>query len=85
MVCMKCIVFSILMVLTYFLAWCGIKHSEGLDKKDVGISEGDICWRDDCLGTIQKVDGSCTCHMGNPPCGYCVDAPHYCDTCTWEE
>jgi hypothetical protein len=57
---------------------------------EYGITTGDICKRPDghirvCPGIITKVDGSCTCHTGNPPCGYCVDAPHYCNVCDWDE
>lgn len=53
-------------------------------QKDVGDSMGDRCWRYGCLGIIQKIDGQCTCHTGNPPCGYCTDVPCYCDICPWE-
>lgn len=61
------------------------KKIEELNETEVGIQEGDICHRDFCLGTIERVDGSCSCNTGNPPCGYCTDAPVLCDTCGWEE
>ncbi len=61
------------------------KKIERLNEHEIGTQEGDHCNRNFCLGTIRKVDGSCSCHTGNPPCGYCVDAPVYCDTCDWEE
>ena len=50
-----------------------------------GMYDGDICYRKGCMGSIIKVDGQCTCHTGNPPCGYCTDAPYYCNECGWEE
>jgi hypothetical protein len=62
------------------------KKIELLNEHVVGIYEGDICHRNFCLGTIRKVDGSCSCSTcGNPPCGYCTNAPVYCDTCGWED
>jgi|SaaInlLV_10m_DNA_2_1039722.scaffolds.fasta_scaffold41479_3 hypothetical protein len=54
-------------------------------QKDVGVSTGDRCWRYGCQGIIEKVEGSCSCHTGNPPCSYCTDAPVLCYVCGWEE
>lgn len=61
------------------------KKIERLNEVGVGITDGEHCNRNFCSGTIRNVEGCCTCHMGNPPCGYCTDAPHECDTCDWEE
>ena len=61
------------------------KKIELLNEHIVGLVENDLCHRNFCLGTIQKIDGSCVCHMGNPPCSYCTNGLHYCDTCDWEE
>lgn len=59
---------------------------ERLNEYEIGIIEGDHCNRNFCLGTIYRVEGSCCCStLENPPCGYCTDAPCYCDTCGWEE
>ncbi len=62
-----------------------VKKVEQMNEVEVGITEGDICNRFFCTGTIHKVDGSCSCHTGHPPCHYCTDAPHYCDECGWED
>jgi hypothetical protein len=62
------------------------KTIERLNEHEFGIIEGDLCNRNFCRGMIQKVYGSCSCDTcGMPPCFYCTDAPHYCDTCGWEE
>ena len=61
------------------------KKIERLNEHEIGVIEGDHCNRNFCLGTIEKVEGSCNCPSGNPPCWYCTDAPVFCDTCGWEE
>jgi hypothetical protein len=30
---------------------------------------------------VFKIDGSCSCHLGNPPCGYCLDGKWECGEC----
>lgn len=57
------------------------------DEDDVeGNFDGDICNRDGCMGLIvgDEKEGGCSCHTGNPPCGYCTEQNQYCDTCGWE-
>lgn len=58
----------------------------------VGADEGEQCLRLDgrgktCLGFIwyepDALLGSCVCHMGHPPCGYCVSTDSECSDCGW--
>jgi hypothetical protein len=53
---------------------------------NLGYAEGDICNRDGCEGIIEELekDGCCSCHTGNPPCGYCMIQTGYCPICEWE-
>lgn len=62
------------------------KKIEEMCKVEVGVEDDSICNRNHCPGTIQSEEGSCYCSAcGNPPCSYCTDHSHYCDTCDWEE
>jgi hypothetical protein len=62
------------------------KKIEKLSAHEVGIEEGEHCNRSFCRGMIHVESGVCCCSTsGNPPCSYCTDANHYCDTCGWEE
>jgi hypothetical protein len=50
-----------------------------------GLIEGEICNRNGCKGTIERIDDdtSCSCHI-HPPCSHCVDARHECKECGHE-
>lgn len=53
-----------------------------------GTDEGEVCNRDGCLGIIERDEhfsGGCSCHTGNPPCSFCVDAKLHCPLCDWNE
>lgn len=52
----------------------------------IGIIEGEKCNRNSCAGILyNKLDGECTCHLGYPPCGYCVESIGCCPECGWNE
>ena len=56
----------------------------------IGIIEGEKCKRNGCAGILyNKTGGECTCHLGHPPCGYCVKSigccPGCCPECGWNE
>jgi len=62
------------------------------EKLDIefGYIEGEICNREHdgklCKGVIEERDKNpCTCHLGMPPCGACVELRGYCDKCGWED
>ncbi len=47
----------------------------------VGMSEGEVCNRNECQGTIELEDGEdCACHI-SPPCHYCLDRRFVCTAC----
>lgn len=56
-----------------------------------GDQEGQLCLRTydgaqpTCFGRMELVEddrlGSCTCHLGHPPCGWCVSSMPTCTTC----
>ena len=46
----------------------------------VGYYKGDTCNRNGCQGTMQRVEGTCSCHR-NPPCSYCEKNEIICDEC----
>lgn len=59
-------------------------------------AEGELCLRPYdgrvCLGVIEYLksdrdpDGAaCTCHMGHPPCGYCMSSAPTCVDCGWRD
>jgi len=52
----------------------------------LGYTEGEICNRNGCQGIIEELDkdGSCSCHVSNPPCSYCCTNTGYCPECNWE-
>ena len=51
----------------------------------LGISEGEICNREGCTGTIQlRPVENCSCHI-SAPCSACTSPRHYCNMCDWEE
>ena len=54
---------------------------------DYGEEEGDECRRNGCGGIIghHKHGGSCVCHLGRPPCGWCTSGYHACSSCDWSE
>ena len=55
------------------------------DEVEHGYAPGDICNRNECDGTmIDQRDGSCSCHTGHPPCGYCTACITECDECGYE-
>lgn len=59
-----------------------------------GYEKGEQCNRDVTDGLIRKYckgiidehesDNSCSCHLGHPPCSYCVDSRLYCPECDWD-
>ena len=58
----------------------------------VGEEEGEHCGQlqpdgSICFGVLEsrEPDGGCSCHCGNPPCGYCTAGRLYCEVCGWEE
>lgn len=46
----------------------------------IGYVKGAICNRNGCQGTMQRVEGVCSCHL-NPPCSYCEHNEISCDEC----
>jgi len=48
--------------------------------------EGSPCKNFFCRGhyVIAHQEGSCTCFLGHPPCGWCVDTTLRCDKCEEE-
>lgn len=52
----------------------------------IGYTKGEICNRDGCNGIIKDTekDGSCICHVINPPCSYCTTQTEYCEVCGWD-
>lgn len=58
-------------------------------EKDWGYIENDRCNRNGCIGTLYNKlsDGEmrCTCHLGHPPCSFCVDSVGCCPKCGWNE
>jgi len=53
----------------------------------VGEVDGDICGRKGCNGVIvgKKFHGSCSCHLGHAPCGWCTSGCMTCSKCDFEE
>ncbi len=49
-----------------------------------GLSKGEKCNREGCVGVIDEYDkdGCCSCHT-NPPCSYCTEPNSYCESCGW--
>lgn len=48
------------------------------------LEEGDDC--PSCKkGKMFFFIQGCTCHLGNPPCSACVNAPLICDKCGYEQ
>jgi hypothetical protein len=52
--------------------------------EEFGYETGEVCNRGGCQGIIQEEgsEGCCSCHI-SPPCSFCVDDRHYCDSCDW--
>jgi len=57
-----------------------------------GTEEGECCGQilsndDRCVGLLEskELEGGCSCHCGNPPCGYCTAGRLYCEECGYEE
>ena len=42
------------------------------------------CLYDDCTGFLDFYPEDCSCHLGHPPCGSCVDAKLQCHVCGWQ-
>lgn len=55
---------------------CGMLYPIGPDGRSA-ICDGTLDNYVDVHGPVR----GCTCHMGHPPCGACVDAPLACATC----
>jgi len=51
-----------------------------------GYEKGEQCNRNGCKGILEEhdTDYGCSCHMGNPPCSYCVNCRSYCEECDWD-
>lgn len=49
------------------------------------MDEGDNC--PSCGGGTMRfvLDGSCTCHLGHPPCSACVNSYLECNQCSMSE
>ena len=53
----------------------------------LGTEAGESCNRRGCKGVIVREDDGrdgCTCHLGHPPCSYCVDSNYICPKCGWD-
>jgi len=54
--------------------------------QSTGMIEGEPCNRNGCSGILyNKLEGECTCHLGHPPCYYCVHSIGCCPECGWNE
>lgn len=48
----------------------------------------DQCNRNGCKGTLYEREqeiSDCSCHLGHPPCDYCVNQIGCCPVCGWNE
>ncbi|MGO4561024.1 hypothetical protein [Rhizobiales bacterium 3FA27D7] len=51
----------------------------------LGYTEGEICNRSGCTGTIATHPAeNCSCHI-NPPCSACTSPRNFCAACDWQE
>ena len=50
------------------------------------MEKNEICLRNGCTSFLEEheTEESCTCHLGHPPCSYCVTDRTYCPECGWE-
>jgi hypothetical protein len=55
--------------------------------EELGYIKDERCNRNGCFGVLyrKEQDGECSCHRGNPPCGYCVESIGCCPECGWNE
>ena len=56
-------------------------------EESLGYIEGEQCNRNGCTGVLymKEQNGECTCHMGHPPCSFCVNSIGCCSKCEWNE
>lgn len=56
-------------------------------KENWGYIENEQCNRNGCTGILymKKQEGQCTCHIGHPPCYFCVNSIGCCSECGWNE
>jgi len=66
--------------------WCAHHAKEPTcGATQLGTEEGDVCYRDGCLGRLEYPPPvNCYCHL-NPPCGACMAVRLTCPDCDWEE
>ncbi len=52
-----------------------------------GYIEQEMCGRNGCTGILYRKHrgGQCLCHLGYPPCSYCVNSIGCCPKCEWNE
>lgn len=54
---------------------------------ELGMISGENCNRNNCNGILYEKEqsGECTCHLGFPPCSFCVNIIGCCEVCGWNE